>query len=185
MKFVLFGCHVTVSPLFVGMLALLFFYDTASILIFTLLAMLWHELGHLVCMALCGTPPLQICLLPFEINLVQKQEASSSFRQAMIAAGGILFNLLGHALFANTPFGAANLFLALFHALPLISLDGYQLLYLALMKINKGKLLLFWVSLITLLMLTILGIYLLWRSHNPMLLLFCLYMGLLWWRKKP
>jgi stage IV sporulation protein FB len=111
-----------------GMITILLCIDQTQMMGLVLGAMAIHELGHVTMMILVGCPPREIRFLPFEINIVSDQSCSSAWEQFSISVGGIIINLLVFLVFIGEPFGYVNLYLALFNALPLYSMDGYQIL---------------------------------------------------------
>ncbi len=173
MKWKLGNCTVFVSPVFMGMLTVLLVIDQTGLMGYLLGAMALHELGHLTMMILVGCPPREIRFLPFEINIVADQSCASSWERFCISVGGVIVNFLVCLVFVGEPFGYINLYLALFNALPLYSMDGYQILSIV---FGRKSRLVFGVSAtITLLILGI-GGWMLIARKNPMLLLFSVYL---------
>lgn len=179
----LFGCRITVSPLFMGMVTVTLLIDTTGMMGLLLGAMLLHEAGHLVWMALFRCLPKEICFLPFEINMIADEVALSRRQQGLIAAGGIFMNGL-FFLVCPGPFGRINLFLAVFNGLPVYSMDGWQLLCLLIGGFAHGEGIMRSVCVVTATGLLLVSVGMLVKEHNPMLLLFLLYMGLLGIREK-
>ena len=187
----LFGCRVRLSPLFFLLIALLLLIDRTGMMPFVLCAIVVHESGHLACMRRYGMKPVEIALLPFEIN-IQKRALSGDGRQELaVSAAGVLANLLVAALAAGIywlhPFLWAlrllvcNAVLGIFEALPIAGLDGYRTLQ-NLSVIQRGpqrQIILTILSYVTLgLLVTAGGVYF-WNAGNPIPLLFCLYLGIL------
>ncbi len=166
------NCQVFISPVFMGMLTILLVIDQTNLMGTMLVAMLLHEIGHLVVMWWCGCFPKEILLLPFEINISADQSCATALETFFIALGGIGANLLAWLLMGGT-FGNINLYLALFNALPLYSMDGYQIL--SIMLYHK-KFWVFGVSMVTTIALVLFGSWLLLVHKNPMLLLFVVYL---------
>ncbi|MBR3844038.1 MAG: hypothetical protein IKM39_00855 [Clostridia bacterium] len=165
-------CSVFISPVFMGMITVLLVIDQTGLMGAMLGAMLLHEIGHLAIMAWFGCFPKEILLLPFEINIAADQSCATMFQQFCISAGGIVMNVLAFLL-VRGEFGNINLYLALFNALPLYSMDGYQMVALLLYTKKRW---LFVISFVTTLVLAVLGIWLVWVHKNPMLLLFVVYL---------
>lgn len=172
MRFSLARCQIFVSPIFMGMITILLILDQSGTMGATLGAMVIHELGHLVVMGVVGCFPQKIYLLPFEINLVSDQSGNSMGERFCISFGGILANVLVW-LFVGGKFGNINFFLALFNGLPLYSMDGYQILC----QVFRNQIgWVYGISGITTLLVLCLGVWLLVVNHNPMLLLFIIYL---------
>ena len=173
MRVKLFGCVLWISPVFMGMITILLCVDQTKMMGLMLGAMAIHELGHVTMMILVGCSPREIRFLPFEINIVSDQSCSSSWEQFSISVGGIIINLLVFLVFIGESFGFLNLYLALFNALPLYSMDGYQIL-----THWFGKKSLVTLGICTLFTLVVLvgGGWLLLKEKNPMLFLFALYL---------
>ena len=187
----LFGCRVRLSPLFFLLIALLLLIDRTGMMPFVLCAIAVHEMGHLAVMRRCGIKPVEVALLPFEIN-IQKPALSGDGRQELaVSAAGVLANLLMAALAAGIylihPFLWAlrllvcNAVLGIFEGLPIAGLDGYRTLQsLSVMRRGPGRqLFLTILSYVTLGLLVAAGGVFFWNAHNPILLLFCLYLGVL------
>lgn len=172
MKFKIAGCWVFISPVFMGMLTILLVIDQTGLMGTMLCAMLLHEVGHLTVMAWFGCFPREILLLPFEINIASDQSCATLFEKFCISAGGIGMNLLAFSLIKGE-FGTINLYLALFNALPLYSMDGYQMVSLLL---YQKKQLVFMITLVTTTVVTGVGVWLVLVHKNPMLLLFIVYL---------
>ncbi len=169
----LFGCELFISPVFVGMLTILLVIDRTGLMGWVLGAMAIHETGHLLMMILIGYPPREMRFLPFEINIVADQSCANPWERFCIAMGGIVFNLLVFLVFIGEGFGYINLYLALFNALPLYSMDGYQMLTVLL----KGKKkIVFVVSAIATLGIFGFSCWLLIARKNPMPILFSIYL---------
>jgi Zn-dependent protease len=100
------------------------------------------------------------------------------FQQFLIAAGGILGNLVS-LFFFDGNFFVVNLFLAGFSALPIYSMDGYQLICLLCSISPKVSVVPKIISTITIVLVAVIGVWLLFSKKTPMLLLFCLYMVIL------
>ena len=173
MRVKLLGCELFISPVFMGMLTILLLIDRTGLMGCVLGAMAIHELGHLLMMVIMGVPPREMRFLPFEINIVSDQSCASSWERFCIAVGGIIFNLLVFLVFIGETFGYINLYLALFNALPLYSMDGYQILTLLL---DRKKKWVFGISAIITLVVLLFGCWLSIVEKNPMLILFSIYL---------
>jgi membrane-associated protease RseP (regulator of RpoE activity) len=120
-----------------------------SYLLYFLIALLIHELGHLTAARLCRVPVMEFGLgwgrklfgfhlggveyklhaLPVgayvRMNMVELQRRPLS-RQVLVLLAGIIVNLVAAALAAGTLFGTLNLLLAATNLLPLYQQDGWK-----------------------------------------------------------
>jgi membrane-associated protease RseP (regulator of RpoE activity) len=114
-----------------------------------LVALLIHELGHLVAARVCRVPATEFGLgwgrrlfgfrfagveyklhaLPVgayvRLDIEELQRRSLS-RQVLVLQAGIIVNLVAAALTPGTPFGTVNLLLAATNLLPLYQQDGWK-----------------------------------------------------------
>ncbi|HWT03864.1 MAG TPA: site-2 protease family protein [Pyrinomonadaceae bacterium] len=112
-------------------------------------ALLIHELGHLVAARVCRVPATEFGLgwgrrlfgfrfdgveyklhaLPVgayvRLDIEELQRRSLS-RQVLVLLAGIIVNLVAAALTLGTPFGTVNLLLAATNLLPLYQQDGWK-----------------------------------------------------------
>jgi membrane-associated protease RseP (regulator of RpoE activity) len=120
-----------------------------SYLLYFLIALLIHELGHLTAARLCRVPATEFGLgwgrklfgfqlggveyklhaLPVgayvRLDMVELQRRPLS-RQVLVLLAGIIVNLVAAALAAGTLFGTLNLLLAATNLLPLYQQDGWK-----------------------------------------------------------
>lgn len=128
-----------IHPLFPSLLLFCLFTGRFTVLI-SVLALLWHEAGHLLLLILFGKMPRQISLTPFGGMMEMPKENVPSVQLFFIALAGPLFSALG-CLFCLLgyrdaflpesfclPFFRANLLLMLFNLLPALPLDGGRML---------------------------------------------------------
>lgn len=108
------------------------------------LAIALHEGGHLLIMARYEYFPKRIKIALFAIDIIDSERQQRSRKENLLIiffgpfANFICF-LCGYLLYLNgiecfLPFAAANLSVGLFNCLPVMSLDGGQLLYLLLSR---------------------------------------------------
>ncbi|HKU74303.1 MAG TPA: site-2 protease family protein [Pyrinomonadaceae bacterium] len=120
-----------------------------SLIIFTALAMIIHELGHLVAARLCKVPASELGLglgprlTGFQIGSIRfnlraipagsfvrldgtalKQKSVQA--QLLVHLGGIIFNLVAGLFTYGTMFGWLNLLVAASNILPLYQHDGWK-----------------------------------------------------------
>ena len=120
-----------------------------SIVVCAALAMIVHELGHLVAARMCKVPASEIGLglgprlfgfrlggIAFSLRAIpvasflridgKALEARSVPQQLFVHLGGIAFNLMAAFLTFGTVFGWINILLAAFNLLPLYKHDGWK-----------------------------------------------------------
>lgn len=140
MRFTVGGCQITIQFWFMALVTLALLLDRSGMTGIGLVAVILHESGHLLMMALLGAAPERISMNLFGLEIGQKTGSCRTYRQdAWIAAAGPLSSLLffavcwlgylltGSLYLANL--GAANLMLALLNGLPVGPLDGGQAFY--------------------------------------------------------
>lgn len=154
------------------------------------LAVVIHELGHLCAMLIVGCAPEKIRISPFEIKIFDpKRHLRTEKQNFFIIFFGPLFNficfipfyllyLLGNEYFL--PFAAANLSVGLFNSLPVLSLDGGQMIYIILRKrleADAAERTVDIITFITVFPLAVLGFAVLFNSkYNFSLLFVCAYL---------
>ncbi len=123
------------------MLWLIAGFGGVSRLTASLCALLLHESGHLTAARLCGVSVSEMEITPLGgVMTVENAETLGGVRQFLLASFGPLFSLTGclltPALFSSTAlsfsfvrfFAKANLLLLLFNLLPVLPLDGGNML---------------------------------------------------------
>ena len=174
------GCRFRLHILFPASLCLLLFTGFRETLLWSLLAALLHEGGHLLVMVLCGIPPRQVQFCPFGVVITEGAGVRRGYgKDALVALGGPAANglaaLSGFCLSGtDSLFFLANTVLGLFNLLPAESLDGGRavnaLLCLRLLP-EKAEKLTFFLSLCVILPVTALGILILLRERGNFTLL--------------
>lgn len=111
----------------------LFLSDTGIYPLIIILCAVFHELGHILAMILCGAGIRELYILPFGAQISTKYDMSYK-NEIFVAASGPFFSLLLSALlwsflcFFPCPqllFGAlCSIFLAVINILPIKSFDG-------------------------------------------------------------
>ena len=107
-------------------------------------AVVVHECGHLAAMVYCGYFPKRIKIALFSIDIIDGERQSRSVRKnLLIIVFGPFFNFICflvcfllylRGISVVLPFAAANASVGLFNLLPVMSLDGGQLVYLLLLR---------------------------------------------------
>ena len=153
-------------------------------------AVLIHELGHLLMMIKLGFLPEKIKISAFEIKIFDSKRQSRSEKQNffIIFSGPAvnficfipfyLLYLLGNKFVL--PFAISNLSVGLFNLLPVLSLDGGQLVFIILRQrvgADKAEKIVDIITFITIFPLAALGFIVLFESkYNFSLLFVCVYL---------
>ena len=152
--------------------------------------MIIHEGGHLLTMRALGYFPERIKILLFEISISDPSRQERTARENLLiiffgpAANFIcvlpLFLLYLCGTEKILPFAAANLSVGLFNLLPVMSLDGGQLLYILLSRRRtpgQAEKIVCRLTFICIFPLAALGFVVLFHSHYNFSLLFvCVYL---------
>lgn len=185
MKFKILKSEIEVSFTLLCVAALCVITGVFSSFLWCVLAIIIHESGHLVTMAMLGYFPERIKITLFEISIsdATRQERTDRENFFIIIFGPtvnficfILFYLLylmGNDFFL--PFAVANLAVGLFNSLPVLSLDGGQILYIFLCKKKppeKSEKIVNMITFIILFPMSAAGFLLLFNSHYNFSLLF-------------
>lgn len=190
MKFRLLNIDFTVSYSLVCIGAVCIILNIFSGFICCIAAVILHESGHLFAMILCKSPPDKIKISLFEIKITSLSRQSNTSRQNIFIiffgpiVNFICFILLYLLYLCNNefllPIAMANLFTGLFNMLPVMSLDGGQLMYVILCKRfseKSAERAVNITALIILFPLTVLGFMVLLNSkYNFSLLFVCAYL---------
>ncbi len=148
MKFKLFGCQIYISFFFWAVIAVMIIFDKTGLIVPTLLAVFFHETGHLLCMWAKGVPPQKIKLIPTSVQICAP--SLSSFKKDIaVSLCGPLFNIiifftlyLNFLLYKNYEiliFALINLLIAIFNLLPLKGLDGGKILHSIISLKSSGE----------------------------------------------
>ena len=149
-----------------------------------------HESGHLLAMIKCGYAPEKIKISAFEIKIFDSKRQSRSEKQNFFiiffffAVNFICFipfyllYLLGNEFVL--PFAISNLSVGMFNLLPVLSLDGGQLIFIILRQrvgADKAEKIVDIITFITIIPLAALGFIVLFESkYNFSLLFVCVYL---------
>ncbi len=192
MKFKLFSVSIYISYTLLCVTAVFIITESFTSFLCCLSAVIIHESGHLIAMHRFNCMPKKIKISLFEISIISsgRQQLPPRQNKIIIFFGPfanficfILFYLL--YLFCSSvfkPLAYSNLCVGLFNLLPVMSLDGGQLLYLMLTGRVSDKSAEKCVNIITFLILfplAALGFLVLFNSkYNFSLLFVCLYIVL-------
>ena len=146
------------------------------------MAVIIHECGHLFAMLICKSPPDKIKISLFEIKITNSSRQLNTTRQNIFI---IFFGPLVNFIYlCNSefllPIAMANLCTGLFNILPVMSLDGGQLMYVILCRKfseKSAERIINITAVIILFPLTVLGFMVLLNSkYNFSLLFVCAYL---------
>lgn len=190
MKFRVLKTEITISYLIICTASICIIAGIFDSFLYCLFAIIIHETGHIILMCIFGYAPEKIKISLFEISISDRKRQERSFIQnfLIIFFGPfanficfILFYLLyliGNDYFLY--FAAANFSVGLFNVLPVMSLDGGQLLYLILSRFFSDTVSQRIVNVITFIIifpLATFGFILLFNSkYNFSLLIVCIYL---------
>lgn len=192
MKVRAFNIRFEISYTLICIFAICIILNQFKNFLFCILAVIIHESGHIALMCFFNSKPQKIKIKPFEIIISDdKRHLRTTKENFFIIFFGpfanficvILFYLL--YLLCNTyflNFALINLFVGVFNSLPVISLDGGQLLYIFLCRYISGNMahkIVNIISFIFIFPLSALGFILLFNSaYNFSLLAVSLYLML-------
>lgn len=190
MKFKILKTEITVSYLIICLASICIIAGIFDSFLYCLLGIIIHEAGHIILMCIFGYAPEKIRLSLFEISISdRKRQERKYIHNFLIIFFGPFSNFICFILFyllyllCNDFFlypAAANLSVGLFNLLPVLSLDGGQLLYLILSRFISDTVSQRIVNITTFIIifpLAFFGFILLFNSkHNFSLLIVCIYL---------
>ncbi len=190
MRFKLCGIHFEISYLLLCLAAISVILGIFQSFCYCVLAVIIHESGHLITMIILGYFPERIKILLFEISISDPSRQERSRRENLLiiffgpASNFIcvlpLFLLYLCGTEKILPFAAANLSVGLFNLLPVMSLDGGQLLYIFLCRRRspeQAEKIVCRLTFICIFPIAALGFVILFHSHYNFSLLFvCVYL---------
>lgn len=190
MKFRIHKTETIISYLIICIASVCIIAGAFDGFLYCLFAIIIHEAGHITTMCIFGYPPEKIKISLFEISISDGKRQERNFIQNfLIIFFGPFSNFICFILFyllyliGNDFFlylAAANLSVGLFNILPVMSLDGGQLLYLILSRFFSDTVSQSIVNVITLIIifpLSFFGFILLFNSkYNFSLLIVCTYL---------
>lgn len=196
MRFKFFGANIHISFLFSAVIVILLIYDKSYTAIFSLIACVLHEMGHLVCFICCGLTPINVELNAFGMRINRDQNMKLSLKQEAIAAFcgpavNLVIALISYLICLGNAVNKAtiiNLMMACFNLLPIFELDGGRAIYYMLCnkyEEEKVEKIITILSIITLFILYLLGFLILIKSrYNFTLLAATVYLTFLTIKKK-
>ncbi len=190
MKFNILKTEITVSYLIICIAALSIIAGVFDRFLWCVFAVIIHETGHIAAMCCLKTPPQKIKISLFEISISDKKRNERSAKNNfLIIFFGPFVNFICFIIFylLYLVYGSvfilpatANLSVGLFNALPVLTLDGGQMLFLILSRFYSVKLSEKIVNAVTVAIifpLAVTGFIILFKSkYNFSLLLVCIYL---------
>ncbi len=193
------GAGIRLKFSFVAAVTLMLYFCEERVVLITFLASIIHESGHLILMSIYRVPVKNIELGAFGICIERTEVSFAGYRkEALIALGGIAFNLiaclLSWLLYAAVSkealmlFAAVNLLVALFNSLPSFFLDmgrAVGFLLLTVFSQERTEKITACISVFTALMLdTALIVYTAFIGFNVSLFAVTVYLNLLTFKGK-
>ncbi|HCC34455.1 MAG TPA: hypothetical protein DEQ02_01990 [Ruminococcaceae bacterium] len=194
MNLSVFGVKIHVSVLFCAMIAFLLLIDQSGMMTAAISAAVIHELGHLSYMLIKNLRPRRIEMYPACIKIVRDPAPCGYKSEIALALSGPLLNLICcvaalvvykiiYADFWVLVIGAVNLALGGFQLLPIIGLDGgdvLKCLLLQVLPIKTAGIVCAVTSVVLIAAAVLAGVYLLVSDYgNPTLVLAALYLAAL------
>ena len=187
MTFIIKNCKITVSFLFLAVLAIFLLCNDNNIAQSGICAAFIHELGHLIFMFKFGFKLIEIKFTPFGIDIIKSSNLNQSYlKDAFISLSGSAVNLAVIPVFSLLNYNyfyyfiLANAALGIFNLLPIEPLDGGQALYSLLcirFSSEKSAKIVSVVSFIVLIPIAVLGFIILFKlPGNFSLLILCVYL---------
>ena len=190
MNFKIFSTKIYVSVLFVAIIVFMLILDKTGLAPFCFLAVLIHELSHLIAMKIEGCAPKEIRLTPASVGIIRDFKCSLLSERKIAFAGpignivtGIIFVSL-FLIFKNQSllqFALLNFITAAFNLLPVCGLDGGTILICFLTKSNISgqkaeqilRLITLTISLLSLFFATLLALN---KTYNPSAFIIGIYL---------
>ena len=178
--------RITISYFFLSMLAILILSDRSGSLSNSLLAVVFHEVGHLLMMKLLKIKVNSVNFTLSTVGINTDGIISVKYSLLVATAGPAVNLIMSCFLLCKTEiliyFGAANLILFLFNMFPVKGLDGGDLLYylLHILKFKSADKIYSVISILSIAALILLGGLLFFMSKsNITLLLVGIYLFIL------
>lgn len=190
MKLKIHNTNLQISYILICLCAICLVTNTFYGFVICFISVLIHETGHLIPLAIFGEFPRSIRISLFEINISDDfRNSRTLFQNLIIIFFGPFANFICFIfcyllyLFCNEKFlsfSMVNLLLGLFNMLPVLSLDGGQILYLIISRRFGDYKALRAVNMLTFIFifpLALLGFIILFETkYNFSLLAVCLYL---------
>ena len=178
-EFFIAKTKIKIGFLFVCMLSLLSFLDKSGTIFLSLVFSLFHEMGHIIAIALCKGRIDELSFHPYGIEMkLSKTNTFTTLNEIIVTASGCMVNLL-FLLIPNKTVQQINIGIFLFNVLPVGNLDGGRITRLAFTCFfgeGKGERLSLAVSFLTLIPLSAIGFYAVFTLQQPSLLVCSIYL---------
>ena len=121
------GVELSFQYLYFALLTVVLIIDKTGGIFCCFLASFFHEIGHLIAIILLKQKVNRVEFSLFDVKICSSYNVSLS-KELIIVLSGITFNLILFIFFYRIipMFALANLFIGLFNALPVSTLDGGQ-----------------------------------------------------------
>ncbi len=190
-NFIIFGINFSVSVGFMGIVCLMLYIDRLGLMLPTMVAIILHELGHLVVLLAYKQRPKRVEIKVGAVAIVGNFILNKK-REILMLFFGSAFNFIFgtvfyicHMLFQNQyllNFSLVMFVVGAFNLLPIIGLDGGDILKLILLKFLKIKavnFIIYLLSFFTAFLIIMFGSYVfLDTGSNISLILFGIYLFL-------
>lgn len=188
MRFSILGTKIYISFFFCVFLCILLLQDKSLTALPMFCAIIAHELAHLIAMFITGKSPKEIKFSPYGIEIVGAKNANMNQEIIISLAGPVINILVSLILFLY--FKVYNTstellwciiwaIIGLFNLLPCYGLDGGTIVFnLCLRKfsVHKSELILKILSLLTALLLAVIGLYFVFFNFNPSIMIVGVYL---------
>ena len=124
-------CEIEISFLFLLVLSVASLFGSSDV-IYILIFSILHELGHLICLIVCGGKPSKLTLSYYGFAL-KYESLLDTKKEALVISGGCIMNLILY-IFLKDKY---NLVLFALNILPIYPLDGGRIVMLYFPKISK------------------------------------------------
>ena len=188
LKFQIGGIRCKLSLLFPAVLLYLLYIDKSGLTLFGFMAAVFHECGHLTVAFILHTPPNELSVSCFGMRLLMDDiDRLCTSDAILIASGGPFFNAILATTFyilkVDPIYAQFHVVMAIFNLLPIMPLDGGQIVHLCFGKILSPKSLYILEDILFFLVwivLFILSLYVLYQpSHNITLAIVSFYLIIL------
>lgn len=190
-KFNIFGINFLLSIGFFGVVTLMLYIDKTGLMLPTITAIVLHEVGHIIALSIFKSKPERVILRVGAVGISGRFLLTAKNEIIMLLAGPLVNVILFFAffffyfVFGNITilnFALVMLVMGIFNLLPIIGLDGGEILKIILgryLSFSVANLLLIIVSLITIFLILALGFLVLADTKsNISLILMALYLFL-------
>lgn len=180
------GIRCKISLLFPAVLLFLLMLDRTGLAAFGFSAALLHESGHAAVLWMIGEKPRMLAVSFYGMRLELEPRGRPLWKELLLYLGGPIVNGLcavGMHILGMPPLcGWLHALLAVFNLLPILPLDGGQVLYALLCRLvslENAAAFMKIVFVMLLVPLAALGAALLWYTGNFTLLVTALYVGMI------